>query len=81
MKPIAILALIALALATGCGKKVVLKPADGHSLPQKAATAAAQPTVTDLLNPGTQVRPLRDNELVSKSKPLEPDRFDLPPPG
>jgi hypothetical protein len=74
------LMLAALMLTGGCGKKVVLRPSEGHTLPQKAATAASQPSVNDLLTPSTQVRPLRDDELVSKSKPLEPDRFDLPPP-
>ena len=29
----------------------------------------------------TEARPTREDELVTKSKPLEPDRFDLPPPG
>jgi hypothetical protein len=76
-----ILALGALMLLGGCGKKTMLKPADGHVLPVKAKTAAGQPSVADLLNPGTQARPTRSNEILSKSKPLEPDRFDLPPPG
>jgi hypothetical protein len=43
--------------------------------------AARQPTVGDLLTPTTQARPVRDDELVVKSVPLAPDRFDLPPPG
>ena len=81
MKRTAILALTALVLLAGCGKKAVLKPADGRTLPQKSATAASQPGVGDLLNPGTEARPTREDELVTKSKPLEPDRFDLPPPG
>jgi ABC-type uncharacterized transport system auxiliary subunit len=74
-------ALIAFALLAGCGKKSVLKPADGAQLPPKAATAAVQPNVGQLLTPPTQARPTRDDELVIKSQPLAPDRFDLPPPG
>ncbi|HLZ77863.1 MAG TPA: hypothetical protein VKQ09_00875 [Sphingomonas sp.] len=81
MKKTAILALAAFALLAGCGKKNVLKPADGKQLPPKAATSAWRPNVDELLNPGAQARPVRDDELVTKSKPLEPDRFDLPPPG
>jgi hypothetical protein len=81
MKRTAILALAALTLLAGCGKKAVLKPADGRTLPPKSATAAGQPGVGQLLDPGTEARPTREDELVTKSKPLEPDRFDLPPPG
>lgn len=81
MRRTAILALAALALLAGCGKKAVLRPADGKTLPQKSATAAGQPGVSDLLNPSTEARPTREDELVTKSRPLEPDRFDLPPPG
>ncbi|HEY0314981.1 MAG TPA: hypothetical protein VGC28_01805 [Sphingomonas sp.] len=81
MKRIAITALLAFTLLAGCGKRPVLRPADGKVLPPKAQTAAAQPSVTDLLTVSTQARPTRDDELVVKSKPLQPDRFDLPPPG
>ncbi len=81
MNRIAIAALGALILLAGCGKRPVLKPADGHALPPKAQTAASQPSVTDLLAVPTQAKPTRDDELVVKSKPLAPDRFDLPPPG
>ncbi len=81
MKRITVGALGALILLAGCGKRPVLKPADGHVLPPKAQTAAVQPGVTDLLAVPTQAKPTRDDELVVKSKPLAPDRFDLPPPG
>ncbi|MDH7640195.1 hypothetical protein [Sphingomonas oryzagri] len=81
MKRIAIAAVAALALLAGCGKRPVLRPADGKVLPPKAQTAAAQPGVGDLLTVPTQAKPSRDDELVTKSTPLQPDRFDLPPPG
>ena len=81
MRRITILGIAALALLAGCGKRPVLRPADGKVLPPKAKTAASQPSVTDLLTVSTQARPTRDDELVIKSKPLQPDRFDLPPPG
>ncbi|HET8612297.1 MAG TPA: hypothetical protein VFL92_05975 [Sphingomonas sp.] len=64
-----------------CGKKDDLRPAVGQSLPPKAATSPTRPGVADLLAPTSQARPSRDDELVKRSKPLEPDRFDLPPPG
>jgi hypothetical protein len=76
------LALVGAALLLGgCGKKTVLHPAEGHPLPPKARTAATQPGVLQLLTPATQARPGRDDELVIKSAPLQPDHFDLPPPG
>jgi predicted small lipoprotein YifL len=81
MRKTAILALAALVLLAGCGKKNILKPADNEKLPAKPATAARQPGVNDLLTPSTQARPVRDDELVIKSQPLATDRFDLPPPG
>jgi predicted small lipoprotein YifL len=81
MKRTAILGLAALALLAGCGKRPVLRPADGKVLPPKAQSAASQPGVNDLLTVPTQYKPQRDDELVTKSKPLQPDRFDLPPPG
>lgn len=81
MRKTAIIALAALSLTAGCGKKTGLKPAVGQQLPPKAETAAAQPSVADLLAVPSQAKPTRDDELVTKSKPLQPDRFDLPPPG
>ena len=81
MRRLAILSVAGLVLLAGCGKRPVLRPADGKVLPPKAQTAASQPGVNDLLTPSTQARPLRDDELVVKSVPLAPDRFDLPPPG
>ena len=81
MRKIAIVACLAFALIAGCGKKTVLRPATGQTLPQKPATALSQPSVTDLLTPGPQARPVRDDELVNRSVPLQPDHFDLPPPG
>jgi hypothetical protein len=81
MTRIACTLIAAALLLGGCGKKTVLHPADGHALPPKARTAATQPGVMQLLTPSTQARPARDDELVIKSAPLQPDRFDLPPPG
>lgn len=81
MRTTAILACLALALVAGCGKKTNLKPASGETMPVKPKTSASQPSVAELLTPGPQAKPVRDDELVTKSQPLKPDRFDLPPPG
>jgi hypothetical protein len=81
MRTIALALIGAALLIGGCGKKSVLHPAANHSLPPKAQTAATQPGVNQLLTPATQARPARDDELVIKSAPLQPDHFDLPPPG
>ena len=81
MKRTTIVACLALALLAGCGKKTGLKAASGQAMPVKPATSASTPSVTDLLTPGPQAKPVRDDELVTKSEPLKPDRFDLPPPG
>lgn len=71
---------LALALA-GCGKQEALHPPQGAALPVKPATAAAQPTVDQLLAPTAQQRPSRSDELLLKSEERPDDRFDLPPPG
>ena len=81
MRRTLVIAAVGLALLAGCGKKSMLKPASGMVMPVKPATAVAAPTVAGLLTPDTQARPVRDDELVVKSAPLAPDRFDLPPPG
>lgn len=72
--------LTALALA-GCGKQLDLKPADGHPLPPKPATAATQPTPKQLLTPSPQSRPERVDDLLKKSQERRVDPFDQPPPG
>jgi hypothetical protein len=71
---------LALALAS-CGKKSLLKEAGNTPLPPKPQTAMKQPTSADLLNPASQTRPTRFNEIVTQSQQLQSDRFDMPPPG
>lgn len=75
-----LLAAVALALAS-CGKQVDLKPATGKAMPMKAKTAAAAPTVDQLLKPGPEQVPTRVDEPLTRSKPRGDDKFDLPPPG
>ena len=71
-------ALLALA---GCGQREALKPAEGHSLPPKPATAAVQPDVPALLTPPVETRPERSDDVLRRSEERPDDRFNLPPPG
>jgi hypothetical protein len=68
-----------LALA-GCGSVGELRPPPGGSLPVKPALAATQPTPEELLTPPAIARPRRVDEILTRSEPRRPDRFDLPPP-
>ena len=70
---------LALALAA-CGRAGELRPADGASLPVKPKLAATTPTPTELLTPPAIARPVRVDEVLRRSEPRQPDRFDLPPP-
>ncbi|ATE63306.1 hypothetical protein [Rhizorhabdus dicambivorans] len=73
-------ATLLLALAA-CGKRDMLRPADGHSMPPKPATAATQPDVPALLTPPVETRPGRSDDVLRRSEERPDDRFNLPPPG
>ncbi|MEO6359022.1 MAG: hypothetical protein ABIO43_00425 [Sphingomicrobium sp.] len=76
-----ILVVVACALLTvGCARTAPLKPAPGQSLPVKPLMAATVPTPEQLLVIPDIARPQRVDELMRRSEPREPDRFDLPPP-
>ena len=77
MKPIVLLSLFWLG---ACGQQAELKPAPGHALPVKPLLAKATPTAEQLLTPPPNARPERIDELIKRSEPRRPDRFDLPPP-
>jgi hypothetical protein len=70
--------LLALALA-GCGRVGDLRPPAGASLPVKPKLAATTPTPEELLTPPAVARPVRVDEILRRSEPRRPDRFDLPP--
>ncbi len=74
------LALLAAFCLGACGQMSELQPAPGEPLPVKPLLAKATPTAEQLLTPPTNARPERIDELVKRSQPREPDRFDLPPP-
>jgi len=75
------LAIIAgMAGLAGCGQVAPLEPRAGQALPVKPLMAQSTPTAEQLLTPPTYARPERVDELVKRSAPRKPDRFDLPPP-
>lgn len=79
MKKLLLLGL-ALTLAA-CGARNDLRPPEGQSLPPTPYGASAPPTAAELIEPDPQMRPERNDELLTESKEREDDPFDLPPPG
>jgi hypothetical protein len=77
MKRVVVLAAV---LLGACGQMAELKPARGEPLPVKPLLARTTPTAEQLLTPPTNADPERIDELVKRSEPRRPDRFDLPPP-
>jgi hypothetical protein len=74
-------AILALPFAmTACGDTAPLRPAAGQSLPVKPALAQKTPDADDLLEATPMSAPQRVDELLTRSRPRETDRFDLPPP-
>ena len=74
------LIVLAAFLLGACGQMADLQPARGQSLPVKPLLANRIPTAAELLTPPTNADPERIDELVKRSEPRKPDRFDLPPP-
>ena len=63
----------------GCGNIGPLEPAPGQTLPVKPLLARTTPTSEELLTRPPYANPERVDELVTRSEPRRPDRFDLPP--
>ncbi|HEV2595702.1 MAG TPA: hypothetical protein VGU01_10925 [Sphingomicrobium sp.] len=80
MQRMRILLIAGIVSLNGCGHQVDLEPAPGHRLPVKPLMARSTPTFEQLLTPPIQTRPVRVDELVTRSKPRPADPFDLPPP-
>ena len=74
------LVLLAAFLLGACGQVADLRPERGEALPVKPLLARTTPTAEQLLTPPTNADPERIDELVKRSEPRRPDRFDLPPP-
>lgn len=70
-----------LALLAACGNRGPLEPPKGQSLPPATYGQAEAETAEQLLEPGTQARPERSDELLRRSEKRQDDKFDLPPPG
>ena len=77
MRGVTLLA-IAVVLA-GCGQRRDLRPRENASLPPAPYGATATPTSAELLDPTTQQRPSRSDELLTESKARGDDPFALPP--
>ncbi|MEM8695781.1 MAG: hypothetical protein AAGE05_07135 [Pseudomonadota bacterium] len=73
--------MMSLPMLVSCGGREPLQPAQGEGMPVAPAMAQSQPTTDDLLQPTTQQRPERVDELLRRSEEREDDPFDLPPPG
>ena len=71
---------LAILVLAACGKVAPLQPAPGQKLPVKPLMAKETPTAAQLLEVPDIARPQRVDELMRRSEPREPDRFDLPPP-
>jgi hypothetical protein len=80
MKSARILLVLATILAAGCGRVTELQPAPGQALPVKPLMARTTPTPAELLTPPAYARPVRVDDLVTRSQPRAADPFDLPPP-
>jgi hypothetical protein len=80
MKASRILLVAAVLGLCGCGRVTDLQPAKGDPLPVKPLLARTTPTATELLTPPAYARPVRVDDLVTRSEPRKPDPFDLPPP-
>ena len=75
------IAVLAVALISGCGARTGLKPAEGNALPVKPFTAGEALTPEQLLKLDPQAQPNRSDEQLKKSEKRRDDKFDLPPPG
>ena len=64
---------------SACGNRQALKPIAGKTLPPAPRGAEKPKTAAELLDPGTQARPERNVELLSRSEERAEDEFDIPP--
>lgn len=66
-------------LLISCGRVSELKPQAGKSLPVAAHGAKEKATAEQLIEPSSQARPGRTDELLKESTDRADDKFDLPP--
>lgn len=63
----------------GCGQRGTLSMPPGHSPQVKPETARVMPDRQDLMNPPSQARPDRTQDILLHSTVRTEDYFDLPP--
>ena len=81
MTRLILLAALALPAVLGaCGASRELKPRAGETLPVAPYGARAVPTRDQLVQPTTQQRPARSDELLTSSQARRTDEYNLPPP-
>lgn len=78
MKKLIAAALLTLALA-GCGSKKDLFRPEGDPVPAKPATDSDPLTSEEMIEPSSQSRPQRADEILRRSERRKEDKFDLPP--
>lgn len=76
---VSLIAVAALFATSGCGRRADLAYPEGSAGPATPAGAAAPPPPAKLVDPATQARPSRSDELLRQSEEREADEFDLPP--
>lgn len=80
MKTKAVL-LTTMILLGACGKLGPLEPASGARLPVQSYGETGTVDPQALIEPSSQARPSRSDELLERSEPRAADPFDLPPAG
>ena len=79
-RPSLILAALASAtMVSACGQRVTLAYPVGAPGPAIPAGDTAAPTPAELIEPTTQARPKRNDELLRQSEERQSDEYDLPP--
>ena len=81
MKTGIIILLVGAALLGGCGRLGPLEPAAGSRLPVQTYAQTGKVDPQQLIEPSTQARPSRSDELLERSEERAADPFDLPPAG
>lgn len=71
--------LLAFAALSACGGRQTLQRTPEMGAMPVARGASAAPTPDELMQPGTQARPDRSSEPLSRSERRADDPFDLPP--
>ena len=66
-------------ILSACGNRGSLEPPKGKSLPPAVYGESVAPSGEELIEPSSQARPERSDELLRRSEKRQDDKFDLPP--